>query len=155
MQQQLLQFPGSEPTNAEEVLSLLQLLGSSITIKQNQYKINMCNWLHHFFPHPFPCEMYGITTKRNRCVTGVRKTNLGMIRLMKIQLQLLTLLRGVSLVVTSSSSRRGNNTEQIRPARYCCASSNHIASWDHTLQFWSSAAVKYFQTTLTARDGFY
>ncbi len=39
MQQQLLQFPGTESTNAEEVLSLLQLLGSSITIKQNQYKI--------------------------------------------------------------------------------------------------------------------
>jgi hypothetical protein len=39
MQQQLLQFPGTESTNAEEVLSLLELLGSSITIKQNQYKI--------------------------------------------------------------------------------------------------------------------
>jgi len=56
----------------------------------------MCNWLHHFFPHPFPCEMYGVTTKRNRCVTGVRKTNLDVIRLMKIQLQLRTLLRGVA-----------------------------------------------------------
>jgi hypothetical protein len=39
MQQWLLQFPGSESTNAEEVLSLLQLLGSSIPIEQNQYKI--------------------------------------------------------------------------------------------------------------------
>ncbi len=40
--------------------------------------------------------MYKVTTTRNRCVTGVRKTNLDMIRLMKIQLQLLTLVRGVA-----------------------------------------------------------
>ncbi len=44
MQQQLLQFPGTEWTNTKEVLSLLELLGSSVTIEQNQYKPYTDTW---------------------------------------------------------------------------------------------------------------